>query len=857
MIDAVITYVDLNDENWKKSYEKFVSKPLYEVENRFRSYGCLDLQIKLIRKNMKFVDKIFVVVSSLSQVPEDVLKLEKVYVITHSQIIPKRFIPCFNSCTIEMFLYNIKALKNNFLYFNDDVFVVKHCEETDFIEKGIPHIKYSLKKYEGNVTPFEQNIINSHKIFDNTAKYFIKPSHFCYCLNKSHMIDVWIKHKNEIEKSLTRTRHRSNINFYAFINYEILNGNSIYQYVTGKYVESIDSFEKASNEILNGDTRMICINDNDKCIDFKWFCEETRRFLECMLEEKEFKIRKKEQKIEISNLDNTHLKVALCAIAKNENLYIREWVEWYKNLGISKIFLYDNNELDGERFEEVINDYIEEGFVEVIDRRGVEKGCFYDEEGINLQPKCYIECYKTKVSSFDWICYFDVDEFLNFRDNYTLDSFLNQKMFSTADTILIPWVQYDDNNLLFYEDLPVVKRFTHISKTKKQGVKSIVRCGKEFNDEYKGINCLIHCFLLNGRKIIKSCGQQITSYNKSNWYTLSTNQIIESKAVLNHYKTKSTEEFIKRHLGRYWGTGHKFTDLGPRTIDDIIEQYFIFCDETSDKVNLFKLYNNKDYQNKIIVNFTTWKERDWCCEKMLTYFLKQTKKADEIICWLSKEEYNGIIPETINICLEKKLLTKVCWCDGNTFGHKRWDSLKYFNNAYNIFIDDDIYYPANFIEKLIEVSNKYDNKSIVCYYGRTVDYVDGKRINISYENSPSYKNVLYSGLCCIPPNTIPLYLFNYTKIRDKYCERCDDSWINGWVLKLGIKIVGYTEWYSNCLKEIENTKKTSVWRNYNSKEVNNTTQKYVNLVNVIKLLHIEEISNEIWPNINIDKFSTV
>ena len=54
------------------------------------------------------------------------------------------------------------------------------------------------------------------------------------------------------------------------------------------------------------------------------------------------------------SLNKYPLNIALCAIAKNENLYIREWVEHYKNIGVSKIFLYDNNDIDGERFEEVI-----------------------------------------------------------------------------------------------------------------------------------------------------------------------------------------------------------------------------------------------------------------------------------------------------------------------------------------------------------------------------------------------------------------------------------------------------------------------------------------------------------------------
>ena len=550
-------------------------------------------------------------------------------------------------------------------------------------------------------------------------------------------------------------------------------------------------------------------------------------------------------------------KVALCAIVKNENLYIREWINWYKHIGISKIFLYDNNDIDGEKLEDVINDYIKDKFVEVINVRGLEKGKVYDKDGVNLQPKCYIDCYKNKVSNFDWVCFFDVDEFLVFKQGFTLFTFLNQNIFKDSDTILIPWVQYDDNNLLFYENLPVMKRFTHKSNTIKQGVKSIVRCNKLFNDNYKSINCLIHCFLLNDRKIIKSNGQKIITYNKSNWYTLTEEQIKKSGAVLNHYKTKSTEEFIKRHLGRCWGTGKEFTDKGPRTREDIMEQYFLFCQKTEEKRQLFLNYNLEENKNKIIVNFTTWKQRDWCCEEMLTHFSKQTKKPDQIICWLSTEEYNNVIPNNIQKCLDKGLLTKVMWVNKNIYGHKRWEALKYFYNSYNIFIDDDLYYPYDFIEQLITLSNKYDNKVISCYYGRTFNYKNGQRLKLEYRNYPSFLNALYSGLCCIPPMLFPLESFNYKNLRDKYCLKCDDSWITGWLIKNKIPIVSYTVWLQDSLKEIPDTRKTGIWTTYNSKKINGTIQKYINLVNVFKILNIEDIAKKLWPNININKFTTI
>ena len=53
-----------------------------------------------------------------------------------------------------------------------------------------------------------------------------------------------------------------------------------------------------------------------------------------------------------------YLKICICTLGKNENLYIKEFVEFYKNYSVDKIFLYDNNDINGERFEKVINNYI-------------------------------------------------------------------------------------------------------------------------------------------------------------------------------------------------------------------------------------------------------------------------------------------------------------------------------------------------------------------------------------------------------------------------------------------------------------------------------------------------------------------
>jgi len=62
----------------------------------------------------------------------------------------------------------------------------------------------------------------------------------------------------------------------------------------------------------------------------------------------------------------SHNKVCVCAIGKEENKYAREFVEHYKKYGIDKIFIYDNNDSNGENFYGILNDYIKSGFVKII-----------------------------------------------------------------------------------------------------------------------------------------------------------------------------------------------------------------------------------------------------------------------------------------------------------------------------------------------------------------------------------------------------------------------------------------------------------------------------------------------------------
>lgn len=62
-------------------------------------------------------------------------------------------------------------------------------------------------------------------------------------------------------------------------------------------------------------------------------------------------------------------KFAICAIASNENLYLRDWVKYHVDLGVCKIILFDNSPIYGDYPQQVIGDYVSENIVDIINIR--------------------------------------------------------------------------------------------------------------------------------------------------------------------------------------------------------------------------------------------------------------------------------------------------------------------------------------------------------------------------------------------------------------------------------------------------------------------------------------------------------
>lgn len=255
-------------------------------------------------------------------------------------------------------------------------------------------------------------------------------------------------------------------------------------------------------------------------------------------------------------------KIALCCIAKMENDYIRFFVEYYKNLHFDKIFIYDNNDIAGEKFEYVINDYIQSGFVDIVDFRGRER----------VQLSAYQDCYNKHNKEYDWIAFFDIDEFLTFSDgNDDIHKFLNKKEFLPYQLMHINWRVYGDNDLLDNDGRNVVERFVDPlpdDNPVNRHIKSLIRGGLSYVD-WKGNP---HTPASYGYHCCNPLGESVIGKSPFMDYDFSV-------AYIRHYSTKTIGEWVKNKMKR--GTGDRTAE---RCKEDLtLDFFFAFNKRTEEK----------------------------------------------------------------------------------------------------------------------------------------------------------------------------------------------------------------------------------------------------------------------------------
>lgn len=302
-VDIVIPWVDSSDSAWR------AEKALYDKEpdeatggdHRYRDWGLLKYFFRGIEQFMPWVRTVHFV--TWGHTPEWLdLSHPKLHLVKHSDYIPQEFLPTFSSHTIELNFHRIEGLSERFIYFNDDMYVLKAVQEHDYFDGMLPrdiaalnvHC-YSLSRPVDLIQINDVGVINEHFNFkksvrSNWMKWFTPQNrsailrtlatigcprfpgfyqhHCAQPILKSTINEVWTAEPDILTKTCShRFREPTDVNQWVFREWQIASGLFVsrpYKDTHAYYCDlqkPLTTIEQASRDIMRQRFKMICIND--------------------------------------------------------------------------------------------------------------------------------------------------------------------------------------------------------------------------------------------------------------------------------------------------------------------------------------------------------------------------------------------------------------------------------------------------------------------------------------------------------------------------------------------------------------------------------------------------------------------
>ncbi|WET89646.1 Stealth CR1 domain-containing protein [Ligilactobacillus murinus] len=297
-IDFVVTWVNGADKRWQAKRAEFDNRSLSKAgmssDKAYRDWGTFKYWFRGVEKFAPWINKVYLVTDD--QIPTWLnIDHEKLVVIDHTDIIAKEYLPVFNSNAIEMNLHRIKGLAENFVYFNDDMYLTAPVAPTDFFQAGLPvdmAVLSPIVAEENGTANFQVNdmeIINKYftrnEIIKNGRILSLKygknlirsllqlPSKFICGYYEPHLPlkfkrstfeKVWEKESQILtETTATRFRDKSNVNLWFFRYWQLATGEFV-----PKNTDKLGNLYSLSNDnsqifsdLVTSKHKIMCIND--------------------------------------------------------------------------------------------------------------------------------------------------------------------------------------------------------------------------------------------------------------------------------------------------------------------------------------------------------------------------------------------------------------------------------------------------------------------------------------------------------------------------------------------------------------------------------------------------------------------
>lgn len=317
-IDFVISWVDPSDPKWRKDFEKhnIDDAPI----SKYRDMGTLRYMFRSFELFTPWVRKIHFV--TYGHVPSWLnLRNPKINVVRHEDILPKEALPTFNICAIEMGFSQIPDLSEKFVYFNDDMFMIKPTTEERFFVGNLPKdffqvgILFHDKKFSHMLHEIMTLISRSFRTKDVFTRRMILKAfsvHYGIVANARTFLSLFVSRTlsnfiiyhhpqphlriNLQEASQAYSDEVAKVKRQKFPRYDSIN-QYIYRYcglIHGRFVpyrardalyktiSSKDDIDTAIEEVENRKCRFVCFNDADILSDddYSYFKKTILKFLE-------------------------------------------------------------------------------------------------------------------------------------------------------------------------------------------------------------------------------------------------------------------------------------------------------------------------------------------------------------------------------------------------------------------------------------------------------------------------------------------------------------------------------------------------------------------------------------------------
>lgn len=224
-----------------------------------------------------------------------------------------------------------------------------------------------------------------------------------------------------------------------------------------------------------------------------------------------------------------------------------------------------------------------------------------------------------------------------------------------------------------------------------------------------------------------------------------------------------------------------------------------FCSSLVNEIESFQKLNINTINHlkrdcKIDVSLTSFPERIDEVNMTIETIFNQSVKADTITLWLSLSQFpDRKIPFSLQ--LQKKRGLNIEFVEDDLRSHKKYFyAFKNQKNNLVITFDDDVFYPKNTIESLINAHNKYPN-AIICNRGHKINFKKG-----IFEKYKNWKHNYFSikpsllavptgvGGVLYPPNSYHQDIFDVVTFK-KICLYADDLWLKIHTLRKGTKVM--------------------------------------------------------------------